>query len=143
MMNSQEKAQFNTLDSEIIAIYTKARNLEATLAKAQAEADDIIATIHERIWEAAQLDDPLAAYREVAKLKARADMMMQYVEDVRPMAQRIYDTAKPLQSKQAQIDRAACERQREINRLKEAREAYGLKAECESELDRLLAIQAI
>ncbi len=68
---------------------------------------------------------------------------MQFADDLRPMVQRIYDTAKPLQSKQSQIDRAACVRQREINRLKEAREANGLKADGEKELESLLAIQVI
>lgn len=67
---------------------------------------------------------------------------MQFTNDLKPMVQGSCDIVKPLQSKQSQIDRTACERQHEINRLQEIRETHGLKTDGEKEFEKLLAIQS-
>lgn len=138
---SNEKTEIAKLQAEIDGIYSKARNLESILATAQGQSNEITATLQEKLWQAANSENPLEAYREVARSVSCAEELAEFAETLQPMVERIIATAKPVQQRQAAIDRAASERQREINRLEESRLQHGLKAAQEKELERLLAVQ--
>lgn len=138
-LSKAEKNQIEGIRQEIEKIKQPGYTIESQIDDARAEIKVLSESIPGWINKAASANDPLAAYDEVHEARLKIKKLEGFVSDMENQPEQFYRKAEPLKSQIKAIERKALDRAREVARLQEAKDFYGLKDSEQQELDSLLA----
>lgn len=143
-LNSAEQREHTQLQQQIAAYRKRHDQFAEVIANAQQTVEQLAVDKQAKLKALPDANDPLKAYREIEGIQGKLRLHKAFIQDAKALLPSLMDEAKPLLSRQSDINRHADSRMARIRRLQEEIDRFGergLGTDDHAMFDRLQAEQ--